>query len=136
MLRYRLLGAAFLSVALWGCSEITAPRLLTTFEWGEVPEPETLTEGISTAVALGDLFIVGEFPTATRCFEPTPDFDRDGDRVTLRVDATRTSAPNCAESPGGYRYTASITNLDHGTYTLRVIHAATDRTFTESVTIR
>ncbi len=140
MTRARIpLGAGLVLLALSGCSDLTGPRLLTTFEWGEVEEPDTIVEGISTTVALGDLFLVGQFRTPSHCYELDSDFQRDGTRLTVRVEARPTGSPNCDQSPGGFRYTASVTNLKFDTYELRVIHDVTGGSggeYTKTVTIR
>ena len=46
-------GAAALSLYLIACSDITSPRLVTSFDWGEVEDPGTVVEGITTSVAFG-----------------------------------------------------------------------------------
>lgn len=130
-----LLGSVVVFLAAGACSDITAPRLLTTFEWGEVADASTIVEGISTTVALGDFFVVGEFPTPSLCFQVSPDFERRDGRLTIRIRAAQTGATNCAQTPGGFRYTASVTNLDSGTWTLRVVHEATGNEFTEDFII-
>lgn len=134
--RLSMVGATIAALSQWGCSEITAPRLITTFEWGEVEDPETVVEGISSTVALGDFFLSGQFQTPSRCFELRPEFERSDSRLTVRIVAGPTASPNCDQNTGGFRYTASITNLEFGTYDLRVVHEATGGEFRESVTIR
>ena len=131
------LGVVFL--ALVGCSDLTGPRLLTTFEWGEVEEPETVVEGISTSVALGDLFVLGQFNTPSHCYELKADFQRNDAKLKVHVTAKPTGSSNCDETLGGFRYTSSMTNLKFGTYELRVIHDVTGGTqneYTKTVTIR
>jgi hypothetical protein len=128
----------FVLLGLAGCSDITGPRLFTDFQWGEVEVPEDVVEGISTAVALGELFILGQFNTPTRCYALEADFNQSGKNLTLRVKAKSNNSPNCDESLGGFRYTATVRNLKYQTYTLRVIHdvaGASGVEFTETVTI-
>ena len=130
---------AVVYLVLSGCSGLTDPRLITDFEWGEVEEPETVVEGISTTVALGDLFILGQFNTPSHCYNLEADFQKDGTNLTVRVNARPTGSPNCDESMGGFRYTARVVNLKFDTYELRVIHdiaGGTGGEFTESVIIR
>jgi hypothetical protein len=132
-------GVAVVFLVLSGCSDLTGPRLLTDFAWGEVEEPETVVVGVSTTVALGGLFILGQFNTPTRCYALEADFRRDGSKLTVRVKAESTNSPNCDESLGGFRYTATMINLKYDTYQLRVIHDITGAAggeYTETVTIR
>ena len=111
-----------LSVALAGCDSITNPRLVTSFNWTEAEDPESIVEGITTSVAYGELFILGQIATPTRCYELDASFARDGMELTLRVFARSSNSPNCDEREGGFRYTATMSNLDFGTYQLTVIH--------------
>jgi len=132
-------GVGAVLLALNGCSGLTEPRLETDFDWGEVEEPETVVEGISTAVVLGDLFILGQFNTPSHCYNLDADFQRKSSKVTLRVKAEPTGSPNCDESMGGFRYTARVINLKFNTYELRVIHDITGGDggeFTETLIIR
>lgn len=133
------IGLTLSILALSGCSDITGPRMVTEFNWGEVQDPETVVEGVSTTVALGDLFILGEFNTPTRCYALEAEFNRNDKNLTLRVVAKSNNSPSCDERLGGYRYTASVANLRFGTYTLKVTHVvagAVEGEFTETVTIR
>ena len=132
-------GAVAVLLVLGGCSEITSPKLLTSFDWGEVEDPETVVEGIGTSVALGDLFILGQMNTPTRCYRLEADFNRSGSNLTVRVHADPNNAPNCDDRLGGFRYTAVMSNLKFGTYQLRVIHditAGAGSEYTKTVTIR
>ena len=130
--------SVFLFVA--GCKSITEPRLITSFDWGEVEVPEDVVPGVSTSVALGELFIVGQFNTPTRCYNLDGNFQRSGGKLTLRVNANTINSPNCDDSLGGFRYVASISNLKYQTYELTVIHDVTGGsgggTYTEMVTVR
>jgi len=96
--------------------------LVTSFDWGEAEDPETVVEGITTTVALGELFILGQMNTPTRCFKLDAEFKRKGSEVTVRVTASSSHSPNCDQSIGGFRYTAVMSNLDFRTYDLKVIH--------------
>jgi len=112
--------AALLVVS--GCSSLTEPQLLTDFEWGEVEDPSTVQAGIQTAVVLGELYILGQMQTPTRCYSLTKDFQRSGSRLTLRISAKNNDTPNCNVSQGGYRYTLVVHNLKFDTYDLQVHH--------------
>jgi hypothetical protein len=130
---------ALLVVALSGCDDITNPRLVTSFNWTEAEDPETVTEGISTSVALGELFILGQVVTPARCYELTGDFAEAGANLSLRVAARSNGSPNCDQRIGGFRYTATWSNLDYGTYNLTVVHDVEDGPggeYTRTVTIR
>ncbi|MCJ7627799.1 MAG: hypothetical protein MUO50_05355 [Longimicrobiales bacterium] len=132
-------GVGVVFLVLSGCSDLTGPRLLTNFEWGEVEEPENIVVGVSTAVALGDLFILGQLNTSTRCYALDADFQRKGSKLTVLVRAESTNSPNCDESMGGFRYTATMINLKYDTYQLRVIHdivGGVGTEYTRTVTIR
>lgn len=134
-----LFGVGVVFLALSGCSDLTGPRLITNFEWGEVEEPETIVEGISTTVALGTLFILGQFNTPSHCYNLEADFQRNGTKLRIQVMAKPTDSPNCDQSLGGFRYTAQVTNLKFDTYELRVIHDITGGNggeFTETVIVR
>ena len=132
------LGIGVVFLVLGGCSDLTSPRLLTTFDWGEVEVPEDVVPGVSTSVALGDLFILGQFNTPTRCFALDADFKKSGSNLTVRVKAEPNSSPNCDDRLGGFRYTATMINLEFDTYQLSVIHDITGAAaveYTSTVTI-
>ena len=126
-------------LVLGGCSGITDPQMFTTFDWGEVEVPEDVVTGVSTSVALGDLFILGQFNTPTRCYTLDGNFKRSGSKLTLRVKADTSNPPNCDVRLGGFRYTAALSNLKYGTYQLQVIHEITGGTggeYTKTVVIK
>ncbi len=130
---------AAIFLVLSGCSDITAPRLLTSFDWGEVEVPEDIVPGVATSVALGQLFILGQFQTPTQCYVLDAEFRQNGTNLTVKVTAEPTGAPNCDESMGGFRYTAVVRNLKFGTYDFRVIHDIVDGAgveYTKTVTIK
>jgi len=130
---------AAIFLVLSGCSGITGPQLLTFFDWGEVEVPEDVVPGVSTTTALGELFILGQFQTPTQCYVLDAEFRQTGKNVTVRVTAEPTGAPNCDPNLGGFRYTASIRNLEFGTYDLSVIHdivGGTSVEYTRTVTIK
>ena len=132
-------GVVVAWLVLGGCSGLTDPRLITNFDWGEVEEPEAIVEGISTTVALGDLFVLGQFKTPSHCYDLEADFRRSKSKLTIHVKAESTNSPNCDQSLGGFRYTAQLINLKFGTYELRVVHdiaGGSGGEFTETVTIR
>lgn len=127
-----LLAAGLL---LQGCSSITDPGRLEDFEWGEVEDASTIVEGIDPAVGLGDLFILGQVSTPHRCYRLEGTFSRNGQTLTLRVRGN-VANPDCADTEGGYRYTATIRHLEGGTYDLNVIHQVEGRSttsYTETV---
>lgn len=127
-----LLAAGLL---LQGCSSITDPARLEDFQWGEVEDVTSIVEGIDPAVGLGDLFILGQVSTPHKCYRLDASFSRDGRTLILRVRGD-VANPDCADSEGGYRYTATIRNLERGTYDLNVIHQVEGRTrmsFTDTV---
>ena len=117
-----LLVSGIVLLALGGCSSITDPQLVTSFEWGEVEDPENVVEGIEATVVFGELFIVGQLNTPARCYNLDADFQTSSNRLTVRVEANRTNAPNCDESLGGFTYIATMSNLKFATYSLSVIH--------------
>lgn len=141
MLRKRLVPGmlALFLLASGGCGDATGPRLVTSFNWTEVEDPETIVEGISTSVAFGELFILGQIATPTRCYELDASFKRDRTKLNVRVTASSTQSPNCDVRAGGFRYTATMSNLDFQTYQLVVIHDVEDGTggrYTQEVIIR
>lgn len=137
--RRKIPGALALIMVLSGCDSITDPRVITTFDWTDVPDPETVTEGISTSVAFGDLFILGQLVTPARCYELDGTFTVDTGKLTIRVTARSNGSPNCDESVGGFRYTATVSNLEFRTYELTVIHDVENGTggqYTKTVVIK
>jgi len=138
--RFRaLVRMAAVSLAVSGCSSLTGPQLLTDFEWGEVENPATVQERVLTSVVLGELFVLGQMQTPTRCYNIGFDLGRNGSQLTLRVSAKPGNSTNCDQNPGAYRYTLTVHNLKFGTYNLRVFHDITGAQggeFTETVTIR
>ncbi len=112
--------AALLVVS--GCKSLTEPQLLTDFEWGEVEDPSTVQAGIQTAVVLGEVYVLGQMQTPTRCYSLTKDFQQSGSQLTLRISAKNNNTPNCNVSQGGYRYTLVVHNLKFDTYDLQVYH--------------
>lgn len=128
--------AAFLAIT--GCGSITNPARLEVFDWGEVEDPSSIEEGIDATVAFGELFVLGQLNTPSKCYRLTATFDRNDSRATLRIRGELANQ-NCGPGIGGFRYTATIRNLASGTYDLRVIHdvdGAQTQEFTESVEIR
>ncbi|MGH7502432.1 MAG: hypothetical protein ACREL7_11815 [Longimicrobiales bacterium] len=121
-----------------GCDVVTGPDPLAQFTWNEVDEGVSVADGIQSASVGGEIILLGGINTPTRCYSLSPDFQQDGQRLTLRVDAKTTNTPNCEQTPGGYTYTAVIRRLDNGTYQLTVIHAVTGGTtlqFADTVAI-
>ena len=130
--------AAGVVLVVGGCSSLTEPEVVTDFQWTEV-DPEIMEEGVVATVALGELFILGQVPTPTRCYRVDFGFEKRGSKLTLQIDATTSMTENCDLSPGGYRYTLGVYNLKSGTYELRVFHDVSGgqaRAFTQTVTIR
>ncbi len=121
-----------------GCSSSTDPEVVTDFQWTEA-DPTTLQEGIVATAALGELFVLGQVATPTRCYKLDFDLGKSGSRLNLRIKATASTTPNCDQNPGAYRYTLAIYNLKSGTYELRAVHdvaGGQERAFTATVTIR
>lgn len=137
----RLLTGFALAVALLavgGCSAITNPARLAVFDWGEVEDPTSVVDGIDPAVALGEVFILGQVSTPTRCYRLNAEFDESGSEIRLHVRGEMAN-PDCADDDGGYRYTATIRNLAVGLYDLRVTHEVVGgetQTFTDMVDVR
>ena len=135
-IRSAMMVAAVLFAA--GCDSVTEPDTLEQFTWGEVAAGETVEDGIDVSQGLGDIFILGELNTPTRCYSLSGDLERSGARLTLHVEARTSQAPSCADAAGAYRYTAVLRNLEAGAYQLRVIHDISGgeaREFTASVDI-
>lgn len=133
-----ILTLVTLSLALTGCSAFTDVDLITDFQWGEVEDPSTVVEGISSTVAYGEVFILGQLNTPTQCYNLSAGFKTSNNILTLTVSAAPTGASNCSQELGGYRYTAAILNLDYGTYQLRVIHdvqGGQGGTYTETIDV-
>jgi hypothetical protein len=126
-----LLGAA--------CDSVTGLDALGSFSWGELDEGTVAEEGIDVTGVLGEIFVLGELTTPTRCYRLTAEADRDGDRVTLRVDANSTGTDNCNTVQGNYRYTAVIRNLPPATYQVRAVHAVSGGEtleFSDTISVR
>ena len=134
----KLLGCLGL-LLLAACSGVTDPQFVTSFQWTELEDPNTVTPGITTSVAFGEVFILGQLNTPAQCYELTGDFDKTSKTLSLRVRARRTNAPNCNETLAGFSYTATMSNLSFGEYALTVTHdvdGGTGGVYTETVTIR
>jgi hypothetical protein len=133
--------ALALAIALspMACDSVAGPEPLDQFSWGELPQGQAVEDGIDVSVGLGDVFVLGELTTPTRCYALDADFSQSGDRLTLDVRATSTQTGACADNPGAYRYTAVLRGLAQRDYELHVVHAVTGgarREFTESVSLR
>lgn len=136
MMRRTLLMVAML--ALGGCEVLTEPKPLEEFEWIGVQNQSEVQEGIDAAVFFGEINLLGQFKTPSLCFNVIPTFGQSGSTLTLRVDAKSTNSANCAQVPGGFRYTGVIRRLGRGTYTLRIIHGVPgqpDKEYSKTVTI-
>lgn len=121
----RMVLTAMLVMGL-GCGSFTDPRpIVDEFAWEAVENPNNVQEGVDAAAFLGDISFLGQFRTPTLCFSLKQNIEKSGSTVTLRIDATSSGSTTCAQTPGGFRYTGVIRNLESGTYTLRVIHAVT-----------
>lgn len=133
-----VLGGLWALFALTGCSDITGPRWEAAFEWGEVDDPTTVQESVNSSVALGDLFLLGQFNTPTRCYVLDSDVQKRGSNLTIRVRATTNNPSNCDQSLGGFRYTIAVYNLEDGEYNLVVYHeieGGNGKTFSRTVEI-
>jgi hypothetical protein len=121
-----------------GCDLVTDPDPLEEFHWGPVENGAELTEGMDAVGVFGEIQMLGQIRTPTLCYGLEPDFERDGHKLTLRVTAESTDAPNCAEEPGGFRYTGVLRHLDGGTYEFRAIHIVPElgtQEFTVNITL-
>jgi hypothetical protein len=133
-----LISAFGLLPMLLNCTSTTAPWLDTEFQYGEVEDPSTVQESVQSTAALGNLYILGQVPTPTRCYRLGHDLSSKGERLTLRIQAKPAGGGAC-EPVGGYRYTMVVLRLHPGTYDLTVIHEITGAQggrFTETLTIR
>lgn len=121
------------------CDSVAGPEPLDAFSWGEIAAAEPVEDGIDVNVGLGDVFVLGELNTPTRCYGLDADFSQSGDRLTLDVEATSQQSGSCADAAGAYRYTAVLRGLEQRDYQLRVVHAVAGgetREFTASVSLR
>lgn len=123
----------------FACDSVAGPEPLDSFSWGELPQGQAVEDGIDVSLGLGDIFVLGELNTPTRCYGLEADFRQDGDRLTLEVTATSRQSGACADQPGAYRYTAVLRGLAQRDYQLRVVHAVAGgetREFTTAVSLR
>lgn len=112
-------------VALWvaaGCSAVTDPVEIDEFRWSPLADPETRVSVATSTSALSLLYIQGVLTTPSPCYGLSSDFQKDGEKLTLLIDARPTSGTNCDSGPGAFEYTGVITNLKRRTYDLRVVH--------------
>lgn len=134
----RALALSVLAVT-FACDSVAGPEPLDEFSWGELPQGQAVEDGIDVSVGLGDVFVLGELNTPTRCYGLDADFSQSGDRLTLEVQATSRQSGACADNPGAYRYTAVLRGLAQRDYQLHVVHAVAGgerREFTSAVSLR
>jgi hypothetical protein len=132
---FRALSAlAVIGLVAGGCDLVTEPTPLEEFQWVAVENPDEVAEGVDVASFFGDVSLLGQLKTPTLCYKLESSFDKSGSALTMRVDAKSNDSPNCAQSAGGFRYTAVLRHLGTGSYTLRVIHSVTGASPKEYVT--
>lgn len=141
MLRLNRRLAPLMFVALLGtagCDLTTAPVVFQDFQWLMVENANDVIEGIDAAAFGGDVALLGQLRTPTRCFKLSAHFDHNGSSLAVHIAAEPTNAPTCDSAPGGYQYTAAIRGLDAGDYTLRVTHSvpgSPDKEYTKSISV-
>jgi len=134
-----ILMTAAITLTGAGCSSFTDPDIVTDFQYTEVEDPATIVAGIEATAAFGELFILGHVPTPTRCYKLGFDFQKGGQKLTVRVQANPSGTSNCDQSQGGYRYTLAVYNLKAATYQITAIHEVSGGQggqFTSTVTVR
>ena len=113
------------AAGLWtaiGCNAITDPVEIDEFRWSPMDDPETRVPGASASSALSLLYIQGVLQTPSHCYGLLSDFQKEGNRLTLSIDARPVSGTECDSGIGAFEYTAVITNLKRRSYDLRVNH--------------
>lgn len=84
------------------------------------PAPD---EGFARATgAQGRIAVEGALPTPTPCYTLSGEARREGEVVTLTVQA-RASEGGCIQMIAGFAYDATVRGVPAGRYTLRVVHA-------------
>jgi len=133
----RLMFATLVFTNVSGCDAITGPRpLIDQFTYEGVANPADIEEGVDIAGFSRAVNFLGQMKTPTLCYSLSSSLDVDGSTLTLNVDANPSGATNCAQTPGGFRYTGVIQNLDRGTYTVRItqrVAGQTPQEFSEEV---
>lgn len=66
--------------------------------------------------------VEGTMATPTPCYHLAAAADREGQVITLTVDA-RAESDDCGETPGTFTYHVNVGGLPPGAYTFRVLHA-------------
>jgi hypothetical protein len=122
----RLLLRSMTAIAFltWGaaCDVLTGPGpRIDQFTWEGVENPDEIQEGVDIAGFSRDVNFLGQLKTPTLCYTISSSLDVDGSTLTVNVEANSTQSTNCSQNPGGFRYTGVIRNLDHGTYTVRIV---------------
>lgn len=108
----------------WGaaCDVLTGPGpRIDQFTWEGVDNPDDIQEGVDIAGFSRDVNFLGQLKTPTLCYSISSSLHVDGSTLIVNVDANSSKSTNCTQAPGGFRYTGVIRNLDHGTYTVRII---------------
>ena len=104
-------------------AEVTVPEQQVRVELASRPLPGG-DDGGGAVSARGDrgaVKVTGALSTPTPCYTLSGEVRRDGQIVTLTVEARATDGM-CVQSIGAFAYDATLRGLPAGTYTLRVIH--------------
>ena len=118
--RRNLVALSAIALSLAACDVVGPEDTLGQFEWGELENGPV--EEYAVAERFGDeVVVLGELNAPTACYKLEPDASKSGSRVTLTIDVTTTTSPNCADRTGSYRYSALLRGLD-GIDELRVVH--------------
>jgi hypothetical protein len=136
---FRLTMAMMLLSLGTACEAITGPGpIIDQFSWEGVENPDQIQEGVDIAGFSRNVNFLGQMKTPTLCYAISSSLDVDGSTLTINVEAKSSGSSNCAQTPGGFRYTGVVRNLDHGTYTVRIIQTVAGQTpqeFSEEVTL-
>lgn len=84
---------------------------------GDVSQPGARAQGGS-----GRITVEGSLSAPDPCRKVTGALERSGSELTLRVSVAAGGAEVCAQMIAGFAYTAAVSGLAPGTYTLRVVH--------------
>lgn len=70
----------------------------------------------------GRIAVQGALPTPTPCYTLSGEARREGETITLTVQA-RANEGGCIQMIAGFAYDATVRGVPAGRYTLRVVHA-------------
>jgi hypothetical protein len=135
---WRMLVAGVLSMTA-ACGALTEPKpLIDEFTWEAVENPNDVMEGVTFAPFFTDISFLGQMKTPTLCYAIKSTLNASGNTLDLRVEASSTNSPNCAQSQGGYRYQGVVRNLSAGSFTMKVTHVvpgSPDQVFTKTIVL-